>query len=124
MGRTENGSVLCIGDDAVRLNLRCALLKEHGWSVFSSTTGHEALIRVGQEPLKLDAAVLDLDSSGKEAALIAGELKRLRPKLPIVMLVSDGIPLTPGATQQADVVIAKSEETSRLVVTLRGLLGS
>ena len=73
----RNKSVLCIGNDPLGLNLRCALLKEHGWNVFSSGSGHEGVIRFGQEAV--DVVVIDLNEDGTEVALIAGELKRLRP---------------------------------------------
>ncbi len=113
-------SVLCIGNDPVRLNLRCALLKEHGWSVVSAANGHEGIIRFVQEPV--DVVVLDFNDDGSESALIASELKRLRPRIPIVILVAEGKPLVHGATQQADAVVVKSEENLRLVDALRRLL--
>jgi hypothetical protein len=33
--KRRNNSVCCIGNDPLSLNLRCTLLKEHGWNVFS-----------------------------------------------------------------------------------------
>ena len=42
-------AVLCIGNDPVSLNLRCSLLKEHGWNALSAGSGHEGVIRFGQE---------------------------------------------------------------------------
>ena len=71
--KRRGNSVLCIGNDPINLNLRCALLKEHGWSVLSSGSGHEGVIRFNQEVV--DVVVVDLDDDGTEAALITGELK-------------------------------------------------
>jgi len=116
----RNKSVLCIGNDPLSLNLRCALLKEHGWNVFSSGSGYEGVIRFGQEAV--DAVVIDLNDDGAEAALIAGELKRLRPGVPVVILVPDGRTLMNGATQQANAVVEKSREAAVLVDTLKALL--
>jgi len=113
-------TVLCIGNDPVNLNLRCSLLKEHGWNVLSSGSGHEGVIRFGQEVV--DAVVVDLNGSGDESALITGELKRLRPEVPVIILVTAGKNLANGATQQANVVIPKSHEASMLVDALRTLL--
>jgi DNA-binding NarL/FixJ family response regulator len=70
----------------------------------------------------VDAVVVDLDDDGTEAALIIGELKRLRPEVPVVMLATDEKLLAPGATQQADAVIMKSQEDRSLIDALRVFL--
>ena len=66
--------------------------------------------------------VVDLDDDGTEAALIIGELKRLRPEEPVIMLATDEKLLAPGATQQADAVIMKSQEDRSLIDALRVFL--
>jgi CheY-like chemotaxis protein len=113
-------SILCIGNDPVHLNLRCSLLKEHGWNVLSSGSGHEGVIRFSRETV--DAVVVDLNHDGTEAALITGELKRLRPEVPVIILVADTEALANGATQQANAVVVKSQEARLLVDTLRKML--
>ena len=120
MIKRSGNSVLCIGNDPVHLNLRCSLLKENGWNVLSAGSGHEGVIRFGQEVV--DAVVVDLNDDGTEAALITGELKRLRPEVPVIILVADGNTLAPGATAQANAVIVKSKEAHRLIDVLRDLL--
>jgi len=116
----SKGVVLCIGNDLVNLNLRCSLLKEHGWQVLSSGSGHEGAIRFGRE--RVDAVVIDLVGDGSESALITSELKRQRSAVPVIMLVSDREVLAEGATQQADAVLLKADETKRLHETLKRLL--
>jgi len=113
-------AVLCIGNDLVNLNLRCALLREHGWRVLSSGSGHDGVTRFGQETV--DAVVLDLNHDGSESALIAAELKRQRPAVPILLLVRDMNALAQGATAQADAVVLKSEEGKTLHQALRNLV--
>jgi DNA-binding NarL/FixJ family response regulator len=98
------------------LNLRCSLLKEHGWIVLSSGSGHDGVTQFIQK--MVDAVVLDLNDDGSEAALITGELKRLRPGVNVVILVPDEEALAPGATEQADAVILKSQEAVSLVDAL------
>ncbi len=122
MNKRRGNSVLCIGNDPIHLNLRCSLLKEYGWNVFSSGSGHEGVIRFGQE--RVDAVILDLNDDGVESALIAGELKRLRPEVPVIMLVAEVNTLAPGATDQADAVVVKSEETRRLPDALKVVMGT
>ena len=112
-------TVLCIGSEPVSLNFRCALLNENGWKVLSSASGHEGVLRFEKE--NVDAVVLDLNEHGSEAALIISALKKIRPQIPVIMLVSDKQELVPGATDQADAVLPKSQETSRLQDVLMGL---
>jgi CheY-like chemotaxis protein len=112
-------TILCIGDDLVGLNLRCALLKEHGWNVISSSSGHDGVTRFGQE--NIDAVVLDLNKDGTESALIADALKRQRPDVRIIMVVRDQAALVRGASAQADAVVLKLEEGSKLNEALRKL---
>jgi len=109
-------AVLCVGNDLVNLSLRCALLREHGWRVLSSGTGHDGTTRFGQETV--DVVVLDLDHDGSESALIAAEMKRLRPAVlrpavPTLTLVGDASSLAPAATAQADAVVLKSERETQ-----------
>lgn len=118
--KRRSKTILCIGNDPVHLNLRCALIRKNGWEVVSAASGHEGVLRFGQEGV--DAVVVDLNNGGAEAALITGELKRLRPEVPVILLVADEKSLANTATQQANVVIAKSREGSMLVDALRALL--
>ncbi len=112
--------VLCIGSDLVNLNLRCALLKDRGWETASSSNGHEGIFRFANGDIHL--VVLDLNRDGAESALIAAELKRQNPRVPIIMLVANQEALVPGATAQADVVVLKSEEEVLLPDRVRQLL--
>jgi CheY-like chemotaxis protein len=112
--------VLCIGNDFVNLNLRCVLLNKHGWETVSASNGHEGIFRFAQGDI--DLAVLDLNTDGAEAALIASELKRLAPSVPIIVLIANRESLLPGATAQADAVVLKSEEELALPLCVRRLL--
>jgi CheY-like chemotaxis protein len=112
-------SVLCIGNDAVHLNLRCSLLREHGWNVLCSGSGHEGLLRFTNQAV--DVVVLDLDNGGVEGALVAGELKRIRPNVRVLMLVSDRDTLVEGALDSADKVLLRSEAEKKLLEALKAL---
>jgi precorrin-6x reductase len=69
----------------------------------------------------VDAVVVDLNNGGAESARIMGELKRLPPEIPVILLTTAGS-LAKEATQQANVVIAKSEEASKLADALKALV--
>lgn len=122
MKKRAAGCVLCIGRDLLNLNLRCTLLKEHGWETLSFGNAHDGVFRFAHGDIGL--VVLDLNQDGSEAALIASELKRQSPNVPIVMLVRNQETLAPGATAQADAVVLKSEEELVLPDRVRQLLGS
>jgi len=121
VGLQRGKTVLCIGSDLIHLNLRCSLLKEHGWRVDSAGSGHEGVVRFGRE--RFDVVILDLNDGGAESALIAGELKRQRPDVAIIILVNANVQ-TPGATLQADAVVEKSKEAELLHKALRKVLGA
>jgi DNA-binding NtrC family response regulator len=116
----RSNSVLCIGSDAVLQNLRCSFLRKHGWTVFGSGSGYDGVMRFGQE--SVDAVVIDLNNDGTEAALIIGELKRLRPEVPVIILITAGAILAPGATSLADAIVDKAQENTRLIPTLNRLM--
>ena len=119
MVKRRSKTILCIGNDAIHLNLRCSLLREQGWNVLSAGSGHAGVIRFSEE--LVDGVVVDLNHGGAEAALIIGEIKRLRPEVPVIILLTNENSLANGATQQANLVIAKSQEASLLVDALRTL---
>lgn len=104
----NSGTVLCIGDEAVRLNFRCSFLKQNGWQVLSSGSAHEGVIRFSKEIV--DAAIIDFGGDGAEAALIAGELKRLRPKVPVIILLPEDKVLPVDTLQSADVLVPCLDE--------------
>ncbi len=119
-GKRRGRTVLCIGNEPVSLNLRCALLQNHGWTVLSSGHGHDGILRFDKE--FVDVVVVDLNHEGAESALITGELKRLRPEVPVIIVVTDGACLADGATHQASAVILKSEEANALISALNTVL--
>lgn len=106
---TGPGVVLCIGDEPVRLNLRCLYLKDHGWRVICSGTAHEGIILFSDE---VDVAILDLDAA--EASLIAGEMKRLRPQVPIIILTRCNKVLGEDTAPCGDVVVPNWDQTHLL----------
>lgn len=120
MTRRLGFAVLCIGNDPINLNLRCSRLRDDGWDVISSVSGYDGLISLERE--SVDAVVLDLNGQGTENALIAGQIRKLKPHAPIIMLVKDIDSLAPGATDQADAVILKAEEDPTLHQRLSELL--
>jgi DNA-binding response OmpR family regulator len=109
-------TVLCIGSEAISLHRRCSFLREQGWRVLSSSSGHEGIFRFTAEPV--DVVVVDLNGDGSDGALIAGELKRLRPEVPVIILITDGETLAEGALASADAVVLRSDQHQELLKAL------
>jgi DNA-binding response OmpR family regulator len=93
---------------------RCTFLRDHAWRVLSSASGHEGIRRFTAEPA--DVVVVDLNGDGAEGALIAGELKRLHPKVPVIILIVDGESLVEGALDSADAVGPRGDHPQLLKV--------
>ena len=67
--------------------------------------------------------MLDVDGDGADTAVIAGELKRTKEKVPVIMLVGDGQALVEGALNSADAVVPRLDE-SELLKALEQQAGS
>lgn len=114
MSNAQRGSrtILCICSDTFSQYRRCAFLREHGWLVLSSSSGHGGIVQFAAE--LVDVVVLDVDGDGAETAVIAGELKRTKAKVPIILLVGDGQTLVRGVLECADAVVQKLDESELL----------
>jgi CheY-like chemotaxis protein len=105
-------TILCVGSDILSLYVRCAFLREHGWRVLSATSGHAGIVQFAVE--LVDVVVLDVDDDGAETAVIAGELKRTKAKVPLVLLVGEGQALVEGALNSANSVVPRLDESELL----------
>jgi DNA-binding response OmpR family regulator len=117
--KLHSRTVLCIGSQTIGLNLRCGFLKEHGWRVLSSTNGYDAIVLFVAE--LVDVVVLDVDGNGAEAALIAGELKRTKANVHVIMLVAEKQTLVEGALDVADAVVTRSVRYEELLKAVNSI---
>lgn len=77
-------TILCIDDEATGLLPRRLLLESAGHRVIEARSGSEGIQLFQSE--KIDAVVLDYWMSGMKGTEVAGELKRINPAVPIVVL--------------------------------------
>ena len=77
---STNGTLLCIHRNPDHLSL----LQQNGYEVLTATTGGEGLRLFMSRPV--DAIVLDYQLGLLDGALVAAEIKKVKPQLPIVML--------------------------------------
>src|ERR1700719_1254870 len=113
-------TLLCVHRNPDQLSL----LEEHGYELITAISGCEGLRLLMSRPV--DAIVLEyhlglLDGTIIGGATIADEIKRVRPAVPIVMLV-DHLELPDGALKSADAVVTKSDGAHFLLATVHFML--
>jgi DNA-binding response OmpR family regulator len=107
--------LLCIHRDPTQLSL----LTEHGYELATATTGSDGLRLFMSRPV--DAVVLDYHLGLVGDAIVADEIKRVRPDVPIVMLV-DQVELPVEALKSVDALVVKSDGPYLLLATVHFVL--
>lgn len=112
-----NATVLCIHRDPLPLTL----LSEKGYGVVTATSGCEGLRLLMTQPVH--AVVLEYYLGLLDGAIVADEIKQVRPHLPVVM-VADPMALPHGALKSVDTLVDKSDEPHFLWAALHFLLNT
>jgi DNA-binding response OmpR family regulator len=114
-GMAANSTVLCIHRDPSALEL----LKEHGYELATATNGSDGLRLFMSQPVH--AVVLEYHLGLLDGATIADQIKRVRPEIPIVMLV-DHVELPADALKSVDALVVKSDGPHFLLATVHFVL--
>jgi DNA-binding response OmpR family regulator len=99
MGATS--TVLCIHRDPDQLTL----LREKGYGLVTATNGSEGLRLLMSRPV--DAVVVEYYLGLLDGAVVADEIRRVRPQIPIVM-VADPTGLPNDALKSVDTLVDQS----------------
>lgn len=110
-----NPTLLCIHHDPGQL----LSLQENGYQLLTATNGHEGLRLFASH--RVDAIVLDYQLGLLDGALVAHEIKRVHPTIPIVM-VADDLELPYDALNSVDALIIKSDGAHFLWATVHFVL--
>lgn len=97
-----NATLLCIHREPSELKL----LQEKGYELVTATNGSEGLRLLMTHPV--DAIVLEYHLGLLDGAVVAAEIKKVRPQIPIVM-VADHLELPDGALKCVDALVTKSD---------------
>lgn len=111
--------VLCIDDEAPALNLRKLVLEASGFSVLTTSNGEEGLLILDSH--HVDAAVVDYSMPGIHGGVVAAEIRRRRPRLPVIMLTAYNF-VNETLSNSVDVFIIKGEDPDLLVKRLDSLI--
>ena len=112
-------TILCIDDHWNGLIGRKMLLEDNGYRVLEAIDGLEGLSLFATK--LVDAVVLDYQMPGINGSVIALEMKRLKPQVPILLLSAYG-PLPKRKLQSVDRFLSKSHPPAVLLSTLQNLL--
>lgn len=98
-------TILCVEDEPLQLKLRKSLFESAGYVVLTAGSANAALeIFRGKH---IDAVVMDYWMSGQKGTELAEEMKKMRPRIPIVIL--SGFTSLPGETSVVDSWLRKAE---------------
>jgi len=110
-------TVLCIHRDPNQLTV----LQEKGYRLIAATNGSEGLRLLMS--CQVDAVVLEYFLGLLDGAIVADEIRHVRPHLPIVM-VADPLGLPPGALKSVDTLVNKSDGAHSLCAAVDFLLAA
>jgi CheY-like chemotaxis protein len=104
-GAVSSMTILCVEDERLQLQMRKMLLESAGFVVLEAQSANEALELF--QSREVDAVVMDYWLSGKNGTAVAEEMKRISPRIPIVML--SGFSSLPGESAIVDAWLRKAE---------------
>ena len=108
-------SLLCIHRDPSQLKV----LQEKGFSLITATHWSQILRLLVSKPV--DAVVLEYYLELLDGATVADEIKKVRPRLPIVML-AESLELPEGALKSVDALVTAADGPRFLVEAIRTVL--
>ena len=114
-GMATNSTLLCIHRDPAQL----ALLQQKGFELVTATNGSDGLRLLMSR--SVDAIVIEYHLGLLDGAVVAAEIKKVKPQLPIVML-ADHLELPEGALKSVDALVTKSDGAHFLWATLHSVL--
>jgi CheY-like chemotaxis protein len=114
-------AILCIDDEEPALALRRIVLEKAGYRVFTALTGKEGIQIFRYQPI--DVVILDYWMADMDGLDVAGELKQLNAKTPIIMLSGYSSILDEGLGK-VDLWLRKGEgDPEQLLMAVVHLLG-
>lgn len=111
-------TILCIDDESAALQARRLLLESEGYQVIEAHSGKEGLERFQEQ--RVDLVILDYWMAGMNGTATAQAIKKINPKVPIIML--SGYGELPGEIVGiADRWILKGRATRELLDAVKAL---
>jgi len=118
VSETKPVVILCVDDDPKALMARRLVLSSAGYDVLAAGSGEDALRILRRREIHL--VITDAFLPRFSAAEITSEIKRLNPRVPVVLLA--GAPELPPGAIQADLVLVKGMAPSDFLAEVARLL--
>lgn len=112
--------VLCIDDDRPGLHARKAILKAAGYNVLTASSGMLGLRLLSRYCVHL--VILDYRMPKMDGGVVAREIRRIYPRVPIIML-SGQIDVPDSVSRSVDAFVAKEQSPTVLLGSLSVLVG-
>ena len=84
----ETRSILVVDDDLAMREMLASLFREHGYRAEEASRADEALARLAEA--EFDVVLSDIRMPGKSGIEMVGDVKRLRPAAPVILMTAFG----------------------------------
>ena len=112
-------TLLCIDDNQSSLNICKIVLEDVGYKVSTASSAREGLEIFASHVI--DAVIVDYQMPEMNGELVAAEMRRTKPQVPILML-SGWASLPESALQLVDEYVAKGDPVELMLLTIQQLL--
>jgi CheY-like chemotaxis protein len=112
-------TLLCVDDNQSSLKICKMVLEDFGYKVLTSSSAREGLEVFASHAI--DAVILDYQMPEMNGELVAAEMKRTNPRIPILML-SGWVSLPESALQLVDEFVAKGDPIEFLLLAVQQAL--
>jgi len=112
-------TLLCIDDNQSSLKICKMVLEDFGYKVLTASNAREGLEIFASHVI--DAVVLDYQMPEMNGELVAAEMRRMKPRVPILML-SGWVSLPESALRIVDEYVAKGDPVEFMLLAVQRLL--
>jgi CheY-like chemotaxis protein len=111
-------TILCVDDNQSSLNICKIILADFGYKVIAAGSGREGLEVFASNAI--DAVILDYQMPEMNGEMVAAEMKRTKPQIPILML--SGVSVPESAREAVDEFVAKGDPVEFLLLAIQQVL--
>jgi CheY-like chemotaxis protein len=112
-------TLLCVDDNQSSLKIWKIILEDTGYKVLTASSGREGLEVFASNAI--DAVILDYQMPEMNGELVAAEMKRTNPEIPILML-SGWASLPESALRLVDEFVAKGDRVEFILLAVQQVL--